>query len=94
MTWHGPLTGPLKLKTLEPLQRDLKLFKAAMQATNAAEGFFCITARAWTEEFLWNEYYPSDDEMVIALSEQLAPLHRTVTDAGVLLQIDDPGYQP
>ncbi|HEY2593702.1 MAG TPA: epoxyalkane--coenzyme M transferase [Chloroflexota bacterium] len=84
------VTGPLKLKTLEPLQRDLQRFKAARQATGAAEGFFCITAPAWTEEFLWNEYYPSDDDMVIALSEQMAPLYRTVADAGVLLQIDDP----
>jgi 5-methyltetrahydropteroyltriglutamate--homocysteine methyltransferase len=84
------VTGPLKLKTLEPLKRDLKLFKNAMQATGAPEGFFCITAPAWTEEFLWNEYYPSDDDMVIALSEQMAPLYRTITDAGVLLQIDDP----
>jgi hypothetical protein len=28
--------------------------------------------------------------MVVALSEQMAPLYRTVVDAGVLLQIDDP----
>jgi 5-methyltetrahydropteroyltriglutamate--homocysteine methyltransferase len=84
------VTGPLKLKTLEPLKRDLQLFKDAMQQTGAAEGFFCITAPAWTEEFLWNEYYASDDEMVIALSEQMAPLYRTVAEAGVLLQIDDP----
>jgi 5-methyltetrahydropteroyltriglutamate--homocysteine methyltransferase len=84
------VTGPLKLKTLEPLKRDLQLFKGAMRATGATEGFFCVTAPSWTEEFLWNEYYPSDDEMVIALSEQMAPLYRTVTDAGVLLQIDDP----
>jgi hypothetical protein len=66
------VTGPLKLKTLEPLKRDLQIFKNALRDTGAAEGFFCITATAWTEEFLWNEYYPSDDEMVVALSEQMA----------------------
>jgi 5-methyltetrahydropteroyltriglutamate--homocysteine methyltransferase len=84
------VTGPLKLKTLEPLKRDLEIFKDALRETGAAEGFFCITAPAWTEEFLWNEYYRSDDEMVVALSEQMAPLYKTVADAGVLLQIDDP----
>jgi 5-methyltetrahydropteroyltriglutamate--homocysteine methyltransferase len=96
--WGGPnrlrtrmcVTGPLKLKTLEPLKRDLQIFKDALRDTGAAEGFFCVTAPAWTEEFLWNEYYPSDDEMVVALSEQMAPLYRTVVDAGVLLQLDDP----
>lgn len=84
------VTGPLKLKTLEPLKRDLQVFKNALQKTGAAEGFFCITAPAWTEEFLWNEYYASDDDLVVALSEQMAPIYKTVTDAGVLLQIDDP----
>jgi 5-methyltetrahydropteroyltriglutamate--homocysteine methyltransferase len=84
------VTGPLKLKSLEPLNHDLQVFKLAMQEAGAAEGFFCITAPAWTEEFLWNEYYASDDEMVVALSEQMAPLYRTVADAGVTLQIDDP----
>ena len=84
------VTGPLKLKSLEPVQRDLRIFKAALDDTGAAEGFFCVTAPAWTEEFLWNEYYPSDDAMVVALSEQMAPIYKAVTDAGVLLQIDDP----
>jgi 5-methyltetrahydropteroyltriglutamate--homocysteine methyltransferase len=84
------VTGPLKLKTLEPVKRDLQIFKNALSETGAAEGFFCVTAPAWTEEFLWNEYYPSDDEMVVALSEQMAPIYKAVVDAGVLLQIDDP----
>src|SRR4051812_45074419 len=84
------VTGPLKLKTLEPLKHDLQIFKDALQATGAVEGFFCITAPAWTEEFLWNEYYASDDEMIIALSEQMAPLYKAVTDAGLVLQLDDP----
>src|SRR5207237_10926457 len=82
--------GPLRLKTLEPVKRDLQIFKNALSETGSAEGFFCVTAPAWTEEFLWNEYYRSDDEMVVALSEQMAPIYKAVVDAGVLLQIDDP----
>src|SRR6266567_5887920 len=84
------VTGPLRLKTLEPVKRDLQIFQHALSETGATEGFFCVTAPAWTEEFLWNEYYRSDDEMVVALSEQMAPIYKTVVDAGVLLQIDDP----
>ena len=84
------VTGPLRLKTLEPVKRDLQIFKNALSETGATEGFFCVTAPAWTEEFLWNEYYRSDDDMVVALSEQMAPIYKAVVDAGVLLQIDDP----
>ena len=84
------VTGPLRLKTLEPVKRDLQIFKHALSETGATEGFFCVTAPAWTEEFLWNEYYRSDDDMVVALSEQMAPIYKAVVDAGVLLQIDDP----
>ena len=84
------VTGPFKLKTLEPLKHDLQHFTAALHDTGAVEGFFCVHSPAWTEEFLWNEYYRSDDELVTALAEQMAPIYRTVVDAGVILQIDDP----
>jgi hypothetical protein len=42
------VTGPLKLKTLEPLKRDLEICKHALTETGASEGFFCITAPVWT----------------------------------------------
>jgi hypothetical protein len=88
------VTGPFKLKTLEPLKRDLQIFKDALSTAGAAEGFFCVTAPAWTEEFLWNEYYPSDDEMVVALSEQMAPIYKSSRGCGCSPADLGSGHQP
>jgi 5-methyltetrahydropteroyltriglutamate--homocysteine methyltransferase len=84
------VTGPLKLKSMEPLERDLKIFKEVLAEKGNPEAFYCMIAPAWAEEFIWNEYYKSDDEMVVALSEAMAPIFKAITDAGFILQLDDP----
>jgi 5-methyltetrahydropteroyltriglutamate--homocysteine methyltransferase len=83
-------TGPLKLRSMEPLEQDLAIFKEVLAEKGNPEAFYCMVAPAWAEEFLWNEYYPSDDEMVVALSEAMAPIYKAITDAGFILQLDDP----
>jgi 5-methyltetrahydropteroyltriglutamate--homocysteine methyltransferase len=84
------VTGPLKLKSMEPLERDLKIFKEVLAEKGNPEAFYCMIAPAWAEEFIWNEYYKSDDEMVVALSEAMRPIFKAITDAGFILQLDDP----
>ena len=84
------VTGPLRLKSMEPLERDLAIFKEVLAEKGNPEAFYCMIAPAWAEEFLWNEHYASDDEMVVALSEAMAPIFRAITDAGFILQLDDP----
>ena len=38
-----------------------------------------------------NEHYPSDAEFVLAAARTLGNEYRAIVDAGLLLQIDDPG---
>lgn len=85
------VTGPLRLKSLEPFERDIQLFKEVLE-THAPdkEAFYCVVAPAWLEEFVWNEYYKDDDEFVVALTEVMATMFKTVTDNGLILQLDDP----
>jgi len=84
------VTGPFKLKTLEPFQRDIEIFKQALKGKDVTEAFYCVIAPAWVEEFIWNEYYASDEDMIVALSAVMAPIFKTVVDAGLILQLDDP----
>jgi 5-methyltetrahydropteroyltriglutamate--homocysteine methyltransferase len=84
------VTGPLKLRSMEPLERDLAIFKEVLAEKGNPEAFYCMVAPAWAEEFIWNEHYASDDEMVVALSEAMAPIFKAITAAGFILQIDDP----
>jgi 5-methyltetrahydropteroyltriglutamate--homocysteine methyltransferase len=85
------VTGPLKLRSLEPFEQDIQLFKKALQ-THAPdrEAFYCVVAPEWLEEFVWNEHYATDDEFVVALTEVMAPIFKCVVDNGLILQIDDP----
>jgi 5-methyltetrahydropteroyltriglutamate--homocysteine methyltransferase len=92
MSMRTVVNGPLKLKSIEPFEHDIALFKQALAAhAPDKEGFYCVVAPEWLEEFVWNEYYRTDDEFVVALTEQMAPIFKAVTDAGLILQIDDPG---
>ena len=83
--------GPLKLRSMEPIEQDIQLFKKALAAhAPDKEAFYCVIAPEWLEEFVWNEYYKTDDDFVVALTEAMAPIFKTVTDNGLILQIDDP----
>jgi len=85
------VVGALKLKTLEPFERDIRIFKEVLKAEAPdKEAFYCVVAPAWLEEFVWNEHYRTDDDFIVALSAVMAPIFKTVTDNGLILQIDDP----
>ena len=91
MSMRTVVSGPLKLKSIEPFEQDIQLFKKALAADAPdKEAFYCVIAPEWLEEFVWNEYYKTDDEFVVALTEVMAPIFKTVTDNGLILQIDDP----
>jgi 5-methyltetrahydropteroyltriglutamate--homocysteine methyltransferase len=85
------VTGPLRLKTLKPFADDIRQFKEVLEEQGTeAEAFYCVMAPEWLEEFVWNEYYTTDDDFVVALTEVMAPIFKLVTDSGLILQIDDP----
>lgn len=91
MSMRTVVNGPLKLRSIEPFEHDIQLFKKALQAhAPDKEAFYCVVAPEWLEEFVWNEYYKTDDEFVVALTEVMAPIFKCVVDNGLILQIDDP----
>jgi 5-methyltetrahydropteroyltriglutamate--homocysteine methyltransferase len=83
-------TGPLKAKSLDRLQQEIAIFKDALKGVKTEEAFWCVIAPAWLEEFTWNEYYSTQDDFIQALSQAMAPIFRSVVDAGLILQLDDP----
>ena len=72
------------------LDRDIANFKAALDAAGKAysEAFLPVVAPA-SAYWLKNEYYPSDEEFVYALADALHEEYKGITDAGLLLQVDD-----
>jgi len=83
-------TGPLQHHDLSVLQGEIARFEAARIGTDR-EAFFPVIAPGWLDHFVFNEYYKSDEEFIHALAEVMAPEYHAVVDAGLILQVDDPG---
>ncbi len=84
-------TGPLEHRDLSVLHTEIARFKAALAGVEGHEGFFPVIAPGWLDHFIFNEYYKSDEEFILALADLMRPEYRAVVDAGLILQVDDPG---
>jgi 5-methyltetrahydropteroyltriglutamate--homocysteine methyltransferase len=83
-------TGPLKSKSLDDLNQEIAAFRKALGKTER-DAFFPVIAPGWIDHFIFNEYYKTDEEFVFALADVMRPEYRAVVDAGLIVQIDDPG---
>jgi 5-methyltetrahydropteroyltriglutamate--homocysteine methyltransferase len=81
--------GPVKYRGEALVARDIENVKAAARAAAIADDqvFLPATAPSGVGR---NEYYKSDEDYFFALAAELAKEYRAITDAGLLVQIDDP----
>jgi 5-methyltetrahydropteroyltriglutamate--homocysteine methyltransferase len=83
-------TGPLTFIGHAALQTDIDNFKAALQGVEGPEPFLPAVAPGTIEHWMKNEYYRSDEEFLNAIADAMHEEYKAITDAGFLLQIDDP----
>jgi 5-methyltetrahydropteroyltriglutamate--homocysteine methyltransferase len=81
--------GPLSYVGQEALQRDIKNLLAALPDPEV-EAFLPAVAPGTIEHWLWNRYYPDDESFLYAIADALHEEYRAITDAGLVVQIDDP----
>jgi 5-methyltetrahydropteroyltriglutamate--homocysteine methyltransferase len=82
--------GPVSVKTLEPLHRDIARLQEALGTSRAAEGFMSAVSPGTIAVFQPNEYYPSHAAYLQALAEAMRPEYETIVKSGLLLQVDCP----
>ena len=82
-------TGPVKYRGEKAVQRDIANVKAAAKAAGVADEHVFLPATAPSGVGV-NEYYKSDEEYFHALATELGKEYKAITDAGILVQIDDP----
>jgi 5-methyltetrahydropteroyltriglutamate--homocysteine methyltransferase len=82
-------TGPVKYRGEKPLKRDIDNVKAAAKAAGVSDDHVFLPATAPSGVGI-NEYYKSEEEYFHALARELNKEYRTIVEAGVLLQVDDP----
>jgi 5-methyltetrahydropteroyltriglutamate--homocysteine methyltransferase len=91
----GPYTrpvcvGPVKYIGQEAIAADIAHLKAALAAAGIAEGFMTAIAPGAVAR-LGNVHYKTDDEFLFACADAMHEEYKAIVDAGLILQLDDPG---
>jgi 5-methyltetrahydropteroyltriglutamate--homocysteine methyltransferase len=87
--YHSVCTGPLHYVGHASVERDVRNLKAAVAGLDV-EPFLPAITPGTVEHWLWNQYYSDDAALLFAVADALAVEYRTITDAGIVLQLDDP----
>jgi 5-methyltetrahydropteroyltriglutamate--homocysteine methyltransferase len=82
--------GPVKYTGQEVIKADIARFKAALKANGADEGFMTAIAPGEAAR-VGNAHYKTDDEFVFACADAMREEYKAIIDAGLILQLDDPG---
>lgn len=90
-TYRRPCcVGPIAVKTLEPLHKDIAHLKAAAARHGATQMFMNSASPGVVALFQPNQHYPDDDAYLEALAHALRHEYHAIVDAGLILQIDSP----
>jgi 5-methyltetrahydropteroyltriglutamate--homocysteine methyltransferase len=81
--------GPVKYRGEKHVQADIANVKAAAKAAGVSESRVFLPATAPSGVGI-NEYYKTDEEYFFALAAELNKEYRAITDAGLMVQVDDP----
>ena len=92
-----PIVGKVAYRGHDALQADIEHLRAALNAPVVESGFSRISDAFMTSPAPGtfgrdqNRYYQTQEEFLFALADALRVEYRAITDAGFILQIDDPG---
>lgn len=88
----GPFVaeGPLKYIGHENVATDIARLKAACEGLDV-EPYLPAVAPGTIEHWLWRgENFKTDEELLFAVADVMHEEYKAITDAGIVVQIDDP----
>ena len=94
--YHRPICrGPIKVKDLSGLHKDIANLKAALAASATEQhaptrAFMNSASPGVIAVFQPNEFYPSHEQYLMALAEAMSTEYEAIVAAGLDLQIDAP----
>lgn len=83
-------TGPVGIRTLAPLEADIRRMQAAVAKHKPNGAFLTAPSPGLIAIFLPNRYYPTHVAYLEALSVAMRIEYKAIIDAGLELQIDCP----
>ena len=82
--------GPIAVKSMQPLHRDIAHLQAAVAKHGAAQAFMNAASPGVVALFQPNQHYTDDDAYLEALALALRHEYQAIVDAGLILQLDSP----
>ncbi len=90
-TYKRPVCkGPIQVKDLSALKKDIENLKTSAAANNAGEAFMNSVSPGTIAVFQPNEYYPSHEAYLGALADAMRDEYEMIANSGLLLQLDCP----
>jgi 5-methyltetrahydropteroyltriglutamate--homocysteine methyltransferase len=90
-TYARPMcTGDVVSKGQDELLKDIANLKAAMKKHGAERGFMNAASPGVISLFLQNAHYATREKYLAALADAMKAEYKTITDAGLDLQVDCP----
>lgn len=90
-TYRRPVCkGPIKVRDLKPVEKDIARMKEAMAKAKVSEGFMNAVSPGTIAVFQPNEYYPSHEAYLEALANAMREEYEMIANSGLLLQLDCP----
>ncbi|XCB29736.1 cobalamin-independent methionine synthase II family protein [Arcanobacterium hippocoleae] len=83
------ITGKITYTGAALAARDVRLLREAMDKAGAEQGFIAAISPGSAAR-LPNEYYQDEKTLLSDMADALAVEYRTITDAGLIVQIDAP----
>lgn len=82
--------GPIEVKNMEPVSKDLVAFRSALDASSPTDAFMNAASPGVIALFQPNEYYATHEEYLYALADAMRFEYEAIVDAGFLIQLDSP----
>jgi 5-methyltetrahydropteroyltriglutamate--homocysteine methyltransferase len=82
--------GPVTYIGQDEIKADIAHLKTALKAGGVDEGFMTSIAPGAVAR-LGNIHYKTDDDFVFACADAMREEYKAIVDAGLILQLDDPG---
>ncbi|WP_040159012.1 cobalamin-independent methionine synthase II family protein [Nigerium massiliense] len=80
-------TGPLAYTGQDAVAADIRNLQAALEP---GEPGFLTAISPGSAARVWNDYYATEEEHIWAWADALRHEYKAITDAGLIVQIDDP----
>jgi 5-methyltetrahydropteroyltriglutamate--homocysteine methyltransferase len=83
--------GPLSYKGHDEVARDIANLKAGMKAAGADRAFMCSLGPGSCSR-IGNTHYATEEEFIWACAEAMREEYLAITNAGIIVQIDEPSF--